>query len=110
MILQSDCSFLAFLEEPLKSIMSYEPRQVLSAGPGQSTRIPPLQKVTPIHLDLTGVLTARLIALTGPLHCMECSIAWAFSSPWPYCAAGSKEGSGEGHTVSGGSHRCSKGG
>ena len=68
MVLQSDCSFLAFLDEPIKSIMSYEPRQVLSAGPGQSIQIPPLPKVTPIHLDLTDVLTARLMALTVPLH------------------------------------------
>lgn len=67
-VLQSDCAFLAFLEEPIKSIMSYKPTQALSAGPGQSTQIPPWQKVTPMHLDLTNVLTARLIALAVPPH------------------------------------------
>ncbi len=51
---QGECSFLADLEEPIKSIMSFEPGRALPAGsaPGPSTQNPSIKKVTPTLPEL----------------------------------------------------------
>ena len=106
--MQGECPFLAYLEEPIKSIMSYEPRRALPAdsAPGPSTQIPSVKQVTPLHLGLSGLIfvTEFLLSIL-PVACHDIGENVAC-----FIAAGINKRSGERHKVSGGSHRCSKGG